>query len=40
MPKEAPMPHPLGKSPWEREQEYNLLYVAITRAIEELVFVT
>jgi len=26
------MPHPMAKKPWEREQEFNLLYVAITRA--------
>lgn len=37
--KEAPLPHPMAKSDWEREQEMNLLYVGITRAIEELVFV-
>jgi superfamily I DNA/RNA helicase len=40
MPEAAPMPHPMARSPWEREQEINLLYVAITRAIEELVFVS
>jgi superfamily I DNA/RNA helicase len=40
LPKEAPMPHPLARSPWEKEQELNLKYVAITRAIEELVWVS
>ncbi len=39
-PEGAEMPHPLAKSEWQREQEYNLLYVAITRAIEELVYVS
>ena len=37
---DAPMPHPMAKSTWEREQEYNILYVAITRAKEELVYVS
>jgi hypothetical protein len=36
----ASVPHPMAKSAWEREQEQNLLYVAITRAIKELVYVT
>jgi superfamily I DNA/RNA helicase len=39
-PEEAPMPHPMSKTPWGREQEMNLKYVAITRAIEELVWVS
>ncbi len=39
-PKGATMPHPLAKSSWEKEQELNILYVAITRAIEELVYVS
>lgn len=34
------MPHPMAKSAWQRQQEWNLLYVAITRAIEELVYVS
>lgn len=38
--KDAPMPHPMAKTPWQVSQEYNLLYVAITRAIEELVYVS
>jgi superfamily I DNA/RNA helicase len=38
-PEKAKMPHPMAKKPWQIEQEYNLLYVAITRAISELVYV-
>jgi DNA helicase-2/ATP-dependent DNA helicase PcrA len=37
--KDAPCPHPMAESEWQMEQEWNLRYVAITRAIEELVFV-
>ena len=37
---EAPCPHPMAKSAWSRKQEDNLCYVAITRAISELVYVT
>lgn len=33
------MPHPMAKSDWEKEQEYNILYVAITRSKRRLVFV-
>jgi DNA helicase-2/ATP-dependent DNA helicase PcrA len=33
------MPHPMAKSDWEREQEQNLIYVAVTRAKHELVWV-
>lgn len=33
------IPHPMASSPWQVEQEYNLLYVAITRAIHELIYV-
>lgn len=32
LPKESPMPHPMAKSSWAKQQEFNLLYVAITRA--------
>lgn len=38
-PEGASMPHPLAKTSWQIEQEYNLLYVAITRAIETLTYV-
>jgi hypothetical protein len=34
------VPHPMAKLPWEVDQEWNLRYVAITRAIDELVFVS
>lgn len=40
MPEEAPCPHPMAKSTWQREAEVCCLYVGITRAIEELVFVS
>lgn len=36
----ACVPAPWAKRAWEREQEQNLHYVAITRAIEELVYVS
>jgi len=39
-PKGGECPHPMAKTPWQKEQEYNLLYVAITRAIEELTYVS
>lgn len=39
-PEGAGCPHPAAKSTWQQEQEMNLLYVAITRAIEELVYVS
>lgn len=32
LPKDSPMPHPMAKSPWAKQQEINLIYVAITRA--------
>jgi hypothetical protein len=38
--KDAPCPHPMAKQAWEREQEHNILYVGITRAIEELIWVS
>lgn len=34
------VPHPMAKSKWQVGQEHNLLYVAITRAINELVYVS
>jgi len=33
------LPHPMAKSDWEKKQESNLKYVAVTRAIENLYFV-
>lgn len=39
-PKGAGMPHPMARTAWQRKQEYNILYVAQTRAIEELVYVS
>ena len=37
---EAPCPHPMSRSDWEKQGEQNLLYVGITRAIEELIWVS
>lgn len=39
-PEGAKMPHPLAKSKWQKEQEMNCLYIAITRAKEELIHVS
>lgn len=39
MPEGGECPHPMARSAWQREQEMNLLYVGITRAIKSLVFV-
>jgi superfamily I DNA/RNA helicase len=39
-PEGATVPHPMAKAAWQKEQEWNLRYVAITRAIEELVYVS
>lgn len=39
-PEGASVPHPMAKSDWQMEQEMNLRYVAITRAIKELVYVS
>lgn len=36
---DCPCPHPNAKSAWEVEQERNLVYVAVTRAINELIYV-
>ncbi len=38
--KEAPCPHPMAKTAWQRAEEEHLCYVGITRAIEELIWVT
>jgi len=38
--KGASVPHPMAKSSWQRQQESHLLYVAITRARNELVYVS
>ena len=39
-PKGSTCPHPMAKSVWQKEQEWNLRYVGQTRAIEELIHVT
>lgn len=39
-PKSAPMPHPMAKSKWQIKQEWNCLYIAITRAKKELIYVS
>ena len=33
------MPHPLAESEWQRQQEMNVRYVALTRAKKQLAFV-
>lgn len=38
-PKGATVPHPMAKGKWQIKQEWNLRYVAQTRAIEELIYV-
>jgi DNA helicase II / ATP-dependent DNA helicase PcrA len=38
--KNAPMPHPMAKTKWQRQQEMNIKYIAITRAIDELYWVS
>jgi len=38
--KDAPIPHPMAKTKWQVGQEYNLHYVAQSRAIDELVFIS
>jgi superfamily I DNA/RNA helicase len=35
----ASMSHPMAKVEWQKKQEMNIKYVAITRAIEELIWV-
>ena len=37
--KEAPVPHPMAKTNSAKAQENNLVYVAVTRAINELIYV-
>ena len=39
-PEGSTIPHPMAKTKWQREQEMNLLFVAITRARKELVYVS
>lgn len=39
MPEGAGCPHPMAKTAAQKEQEWNLLYVGQTRAIEELIYV-
>lgn len=39
-PEGSGVPHPMAKTASAKEQEWNLRYVAITRAIEELVYVS
>lgn len=34
------IPHPMAKTAWQREQESNLKYVIVTRAINRLIYVT
>lgn len=39
-PRGGECPHPMAKSGWQRKQEMNCLYVGITRAIDELNYVS
>lgn len=39
-PGDAKVPHPMAKTEWAIKQEWNLKYVAITRAIRRLVYVS
>lgn len=39
-PEGATIPHPMASTPWQVEQEWNILYIAITRAKKELVHVS
>ena len=36
---DAPCPHPMARTPWQQEQENNCMYIALTRALEKLIFV-
>jgi DNA helicase-2/ATP-dependent DNA helicase PcrA len=38
--KEKYMPSRFAKQPWQIRQEYNLLYVAVTRAMEKLIYIS
>jgi superfamily I DNA/RNA helicase len=38
--KEKYMPSRYAKQPWQIRQEYNLLYVAVTRAMEKLIYIS
>ncbi len=40
MPQGAECPHPMAKTPQDREQELHLRYVGITRAINNLIYVS
>ena len=33
------LPHPMAKADWEKEQEKNIEYVAITRTLDQLIYV-
>lgn len=33
------LPHPMARKPWEQEQERNLQFIAVTRAIENLIYI-
>lgn len=39
-PRGGTCPHPMAQSEWQRRGEQNLLYVGITRSIEELIWVS
>lgn len=39
LPKGASIPHPMASQGWQTEQEWNLKYIAITRAKENLIYV-
>lgn len=40
LPEGAGCPHPMARTKWAIAQEWNLRYVAVTRAIEELIYVS
>lgn len=39
-PEGATVPHPMARSEWQFQQELNLRYVAVTRAIKEIIYVS